>query len=199
MEGYRVMESFYSIQGEGYHTGKPAFFIRLAGCDVGCSWCDVKESWDLDNSTIYSVDEIVNEAVSSGTKIAVITGGEPTMHNLTALTKGLKNAGIRTHLETSGVYNITGTWDWVCISPKKFKSPLVDQMKKAHELKIVVVNKSDFKWAQEHANYVDSSCKLFLQPEWNKSESVISSINSYVKDFPKWRISLQTHKYMNIR
>lgn len=199
MEGYRVMESFYSIQGEGYHTGKPAFFIRLAGCDVGCSWCDVKESWDLDNSTIYSVDEIVNEAVNSGTKIAVITGGEPTMHNLTALTKGLKKVGIRTHLETSGVYKITGNWDWVCISPKKFKSPLVDQMKKAHELKIVVVNKSDFKWAQVHANYVDSSCKLFLQPEWNKSESVINSINSYVKDFPKWRISLQTHKYMNIR
>lgn len=193
------MESFYSIQGEGYHTGKSAFFIRLAGCDIGCSWCDVKESWDENNSTIIGVDKIVNEVVKSGAAIAIITGGEPTIYDLSALTVALKKAGIRTHLETSGVYKITGSWDWVCISPKKFKKPLIDELQKADELKIVVVNKSDFNWAEEHANIVDNNCKLFLQPEWDKVDSVINSINSYVKDFPRWRISLQTHKYMNIR
>ncbi len=193
------MEIFYSIQGEGYHTGKPAFFIRLAGCDIGCSWCDVKESWSKDNSTEMTVKDIVNQVVDSGAKIAIITGGEPTMHNLMALTTALKKAGVNTHLETSGVYKITGIWDWICISPKKFRKPLKVELQKAHELKVVVVNKSDFTWAEEHAKEMGSQCKLFLQPEWDKSEKVMNSINAYVMQYPQWRISLQTHKYMNIR
>ncbi len=199
MESYKVMETFYSIQGEGYHTGKSAFFIRLAGCDVGCSWCDVKESWEMVNSTVISVENIVKEVVESGAKIAVITGGEPTMYDLAVLTNALNQAGVKTHLETSGVYKITGSWNWVCISPKKFKKPLLEEMQKADELKIVIVNKSDFKWAEEHTNVVNSTCKLFLQPEWGKSETVINSINNYVMENPQWRISLQTHKFMNIR
>lgn len=196
---YKVMETFYSVQGEGYHTGKPAFFIRLAGCDIGCSWCDVKESWEEENSTIMSVDEIVKEAVNSGAKIAIITGGEPTIYNLDALTESLKNAKIRTHLETSGVYQVTGAWDWVCISPKKFKKPQLVEVQNANELKVVVLNKSDFNWAEKYANEVNADCKLFLQPEWNKSDVVIDRINDYVRKNPQWRISLQTHKYMNIR
>ncbi len=199
MERYKVMETFYSIQGEGYHTGKSAFFIRLAGCDIGCSWCDVKESWGVENATKKSVDELVAEAVLHKAKRVIITGGEPAMYNLEALTKALQQVGIQTHLETSGVYKITGKWDWVCISPKKFKKPLDTEMVKADELKIVVVNKSDFSWAKEQSATVKASCKLFLQPEWDKSTKVMESINEYVKEFPIWRISLQTHKYMNIR
>ncbi len=193
------METFYSIQGEGYHTGKPAFFIRLSGCDIGCSWCDVKESWDTENASLKSVDELVSEAVVHRAQRVIITGGEPTMYDLAPLTTAFQNVGIQTHLEASGVYKITGSWDWVCISPKKFKAPLVSEMQKADELKIVVVNKSDYSWAQEHAENVEANCKLFLQPEWDKSSNVIEGINEYVKDFPEWRISLQTHKYMNIR
>lgn len=193
------MESFYSIQGEGFHAGKSAFFIRLAGCDIGCSWCDVKESWDDQNSTILTVETLVNQVLESGSEIVIITGGEPTMYDLGSLTAALKNAGIKTHLETSGVYKITGDWDWVCISPKKFKSPLASEMKKAHELKVIIVNKSDFKWAEENAIEVDSTCELFLQAEWSKKDSVLDRITNYTKDFPQWRISLQTHKYMNIR
>ncbi len=193
------METFYSIQGEGYHTGKSAFFIRLSGCDIGCSWCDVKESWDIENSSLKSVKELVFEAVSHNAKRVIITGGEPTMYDLAPLTSALQTAGIQTHLETSGVYKITGDWDWVCISPKKFKAPLRSEMKKADELKIVVVNKSDYSWAQEYAQNVEANCKLFLQPEWEKSSNVIDGINEYVKNYPEWRISLQTHKYMNIR
>ena len=193
------MESFYSIQGEGYHTGKPAFFVRLAGCDIGCSWCDVKESWDEENSTLMTVEEIVIQVVNSGTRIAIITGGEPTMYNLEALTSALNKSGIKTHLETSGVYEITGSWDWVCISPKKFKAPLEKELQKADELKVVILNKSDFKWGEKHAERVKKNCKLFFQPEWDKANLVSESIFSYVKDFPQWRISLQTHKYLNIR
>ena len=199
MESYKVMESFYSVQGEGYHTGKPAFFIRLAGCDIGCSWCDVKESWESENSTIKTVEELVNDAISHNSKRVIITGGEPTMYNLSSLTSALQKAGIKTHLETAGVYNITGSWDWVCISPKKFKSPLQSELSKADELKVVIVNKSDFEWADENSKGVKNGCKLYIQPEWSKSEKVLDSINNYVKDFPQWRISLQTHKYMNIR
>lgn len=193
------MESFYSIQGEGYHTGKPAFFIRLAGCDIGCSWCDVKESWNIENSTVKTVEELVNEAISHNSKRVIITGGEPTMHDLAPLTTALQKVGIKTHLETAGVYDITGSWDWICISPKKFKSPLQSELLKADELKVVIVNKSDFKWADDNSKSVNSDCKLYIQPEWDKSEKVLDSIHNYVKDFPQWRISLQTHKYMNIR
>ncbi len=193
------METFYSIQGEGYHTGKSAFFIRLSGCDIGCTWCDVKESWEVENSSLRTVEELVSEAISHKAQRVIITGGEPTMYDLTSLTHGLKTEGIQTHLETSGVYKITGIWDWVCISPKKFKAPITSEMQKADELKIVVVNKSDYSWGQEHAQHVQPNCKLFLQPEWEKSSNVIEGINEYVKDYPEWRISLQTHKYMNIR
>ena len=199
MKSYKVMESFYSIQGEGYHTGKPAFFIRLAGCDVGCSWCDVKESWDQENSSEMTVEAIVNQVVESGTKITIITGGEPTMYNLEVLTSELKKAGIKTHLETSGVHQISGSWDWVCISPKKFKAPLQSELLKADELKVVILNNSDFNWAEKHAKMVKKTCELFLQPEWGKTNTVSESIYSYVKDYPQWRISLQTHKYLNIR
>ena len=199
MGSYKVMETFYSIQGEGYHTGKSAFFIRLSGCDIGCTWCDVKESWNVENSSLKTVDELVSEAIWHKAQRVIITGGEPTMYNLTSLTHGLKAKGIQTHLETSGVYKITGIWDWVCISPKKFKAPMTSEMQKADELKIVVVNKSDYSWAQEHSQHVQPNCKLFLQPEWEKSSNVIEGINEYVKDYPEWRISLQTHKYMNIR
>ena len=199
MESYKVMESFYSIQGEGYHTGKSAFFIRLAGCDIGCSWCDVKESWASENSTIKTTAELVSEAVSHNSTRVIITGGEPTMYNLTALTNALQEAGIKTHLETAGVYKITGSWDWVCISPKKFKAPLESELAKADELKVVILNKSDFKWADENSKFVSKVCQLYIQPEWDKSDKVLDSINNYVKDFPQWRISLQTHKYMNIR
>jgi len=199
MESYKVMESFYSIQGEGYHTGKPAFFIRLAGCNIGCSWCDVKESWDEQNSTLRTVASLVNEAQNHQSERVIITGGEPTMYNLTALTNALQKVGIKTHLETSGAYSITGSWDWVCISPKKFKSPLVSELNKADELKVVILNSTDLAWAEQHANYVLQSCKLFLQPEWDKTDSIIARINNYVLEHPKWRISLQTHKYMNVR
>jgi len=193
------METFYSIQGEGYHTGKAAFFIRLSGCDIGCSWCDVKESWNVENSTLKTVEELMKEAVLHKAQRVIITGGEPAMYNLAPLTGALQQVGIKTHLETSGVYAITGSWDWICISPKKFKAPLISEMGKADELKIVVVNKSDFTWGKKHAANVKENCKLFLQPEWDKSTQVIESINNYVKSFPVWRISLQTHKYMNIR
>ncbi len=193
------METFYSIQGEGYHTGKPAFFIRLAGCDIGCTWCDVKESWDTENASLKSVKELVFEAISYKAQRVIITGGEPTMYNLEALTEALQQESIQTHLETSGVYKITGKWNWICISPKKFMKPLDTEMHKADELKVVVVNKSDFSWGHEQAKKVQEGCKLFLQPEWDKSTKVMESINDYVKEFPVWRISLQTHKYMNIR
>ena len=199
MDSYKVMESFYSIQGEGYHTGKSAYFIRLAGCDIGCSWCDVKESWEAENSTIQSIQDILSAVENSGTDRVIITGGEPTMYNLEPLTTALKKANIKTHLETSGVYAITGSWDWICISPKKFKAPLASELHKADELKVIIVNKSDFKWAEGYLCSLKASCKLFLQPEWGKSKIVLDSIGNYVKDFPKWRISLQTHKYMNIR
>lgn len=199
MDSYKVMESFYSIQGEGYHVGKAAYFVRLAGCDIGCSWCDVKESWQSDNSTVQSTQEIVRVVKNSGTDRVIITGGEPTMYNLEPLTVALKEANIKTHLETSGVYIITGIWDWICISPKKFKKPLARELAKADELKVIIVNKSDFKWAESHLPSLKDSCKFFLQPEWDKSETVLDSISNYVKNFPKWRISLQTHKYMNIR
>ncbi len=199
METYKVMESFYSIQGEGYHTGKSAFFIRLAGCDIGCFWCDVKESWDANSSQTRTVPELVDEALSFGAEIVIITGGEPTIYNLEHLTNALKKVGIKTHLETSGAYKITGHWDWICISPKRFKSPLHSELKKAHELKVVVFNKADFKWAAKIANLTTANCHLFLQPEWDKSAIMIESIRNYVKSFPTWRISLQTHKYMNIR
>lgn len=193
-----VMEAFYTIQGEGYHQGKAAYFIRLGGCDVGCVWCDVKESWDAAAFPKLTVENIVSRAKEYRTRIAVITGGEPLMYDLSHLTQHLKKNGFYTHLETSGAYPITGKWDWVCFSPKKFKKPVSDIYNNVNELKIIIFNKSDFDWAEKYAGHMPWGCKLYLQPEWSKSKEVLPGIISYVKKNPHWEISLQIHKFMDI-
>lgn len=193
-----LMEDFYTIQGEGFYQGHAAYFIRLGGCDVGCVWCDVKESWDASAHPLISIEEMTTRAKTSGTEIVVITGGEPAIYNLVDLTTSLKNSGLKTNIETSGAYPVTGAWDWVCLSPKKFKSPHDSVYTIANELKIIVYNKSDFEWAEEHASKVKSSCELFLQPEWSKEKEMIPLIIEYVKKNPSWKVSLQIHKYMNI-
>lgn len=192
------MEDFYTIQGEGFYQGHAAYFIRLGGCDVGCVWCDVKESWDANAHPLVSINEMVNRAKNSGTKLVVITGGEPAMHDLTLLTKSLQRVGLQTNIETSGVYPLSGNWDWICFSPKKFKAPDPSIYKQANELKVIVYNKSDFNWAEEFAAKVNDSCKLYLQPEWSKEKEMLPLIIEYVKANPKWEVSLQIHKYMNI-
>lgn len=193
-----LMEEFYTIQGEGHFSGKAAYFIRLGGCDVGCHWCDVKESWNAAQHPLTSVDDIVKNALKFPSKTVVITGGEPLIYNMDYLTNKLKSAGIRTHLETSGAYPLSGSWDWICLSPKKFKKPTLSVTPFAGELKVIVYNKSDFKWAEEYAATVSEECKLYLQPEWSKATEMIPLIVEYVKNNPKWEISLQTHKYLNI-
>jgi 7-carboxy-7-deazaguanine synthase len=192
------MEDFYTIQGEGFYQGHAAYFIRLGGCDVGCVWCDVKESWDVDAHPKVKVNDLVKKAKSSGSEIVVITGGEPAMHNLELLTQELQDAGLKTNIETSGAYPLTGSWDWVCLSPKKFKAPHPSVFEKANELKIIIYNKSDFDWAEEHAARVSATTELFLQPEWSKEKEMIPIIINYLKANPKWKVSLQIHKYMNI-
>ena len=193
-----VMEDFYTIQGEGFYQGHAAYFIRLGGCDVGCVWCDVKESWDVNAHPKVRIDDLVKKAKSSGGEIVVITGGEPAMHNLDLLTEELQKARLKTNIETSGAYPLTGNWDWVCLSPKKFKAPHPSVFEKADELKIIIYNKSDFDWAEEHAAKVSGTTELFLQPEWSKEKEMIPIIINYVKANPKWKVSLQIHKYMNI-
>lgn len=193
-----LMEEFYTIQGEGYNTGKAAYFIRLGGCDVGCHWCDVKESWDADAHPDTAIENIVQQVATYPAKTVVITGGEPLIYNLDPLTQALKKESIAILLETSGAYPLTGVWDWICLSPKKFKAPLPSVLSKANELKVVVFNKSDFKWAEEHAAKVHPDCKLYLQPEWSKRDEMMPLLVNYVKDNPKWMISLQTHKYLDI-
>ena len=185
------MEDFYTIQGEGFYQGHAAYFIRLGGCDVGCVWCDVKDSWDASLHPSLSIIEITARAKISGGKIAVITGGEPAMYDLTELTQSIKHSGLRTHIETSGVYPLTGTWDWVCFSPKKFKAPHPSILSKADELKIIVYNKSDFTWAEEFASQVNSLCQLFLQPEWSKEKEMLPLIIGYVKTNQKWHLRKQ--------
>ncbi|MCS6967979.1 MAG: 7-carboxy-7-deazaguanine synthase QueE [Cytophagales bacterium] len=192
------MEAFYTIQGEGCWQGHAAFFIRLAGCKVGCFWCDVKESWQIDAHPTATVEEILQQAVQYPARIAVITGGEPLMHNLFPLTRALKAAGFRTHLETSGAYPLSGTWDWICFSPKKFMAPCPEIYAHANELKVIIYNKSDFAFAEQFAKVVPTHCQLLLQPEWEKSSQMMPFIVEYVKKNPQWRISLQTHKFMNI-
>ena len=192
------MEAFYTLQGEGFHQGKAAYFIRLAGCDVGCVWCDVKESWDEELYPVQTIEEIVNKAKQNPARLAVITGGEPTLHNLEKLTAALKSEGFSTNIETSGSSPLTGKWDWICLSPKKFKAPLEEILDKANELKIIIFNKSDFQWAEKYAAKVSSDCKLYLQPEWSKSEKVTPLIIDYIKENPKWELSLQIHKYINV-
>jgi len=193
-----VMEDFYTIQGEGHYQGQAAYFVRLGGCDVGCVWCDVKESWNADAHPLVSISEITDRVRASGTPVAVITGGEPLMYDMTQLTASLQGAGIRTHLETSGVYEITGSWDWICFSPKKFKAPHPSIFNRADELKVIVFNQSDFEWAEKHAELVDEKCELFLQPEWSREKEMLPLMIDYVKTHPRWKISLQIHKYMNI-
>ena len=200
-----VMEMFYTLQGEGFYSGNAAYFIRLAGCDVGCVWCDVKDSWDASQHPSFTVDEIISrmnrelEVMNNKNKpIVVITGGEPLLHNLDELTSSLQNLGFETNIETSGSSDLSGNWNWICVSPKKFKAPLTTVLQYANELKIVVFNKSDFEWAEKHAALVPSTCKLYLQPEWDKRENMLPQIIDYVKQYPQWKISLQTHKYINI-
>ena len=193
-----VMEQFYTIQGEGYHQGKAAYFIRLGGCDVGCVWCDVKESWEANKHPLLYVDDLVSEASKYQGRLAVITGGEPLMHNLNSLTERLQGAGFKTNIETSGSSELTGNWDWICLSPKKFKAPLPGILPKANELKIVVFNKSDFEWAEKYAGLVSQSCKLYLQPEWDKAKVVTPMIIEYIKANPRWELSLQIHKYIDV-
>ena len=193
-----VMEAFYTIQGEGFHQGKAAYFIRLAGCDVGCVWCDVKESWDRNLYPEQSVEDILSNAKKHPVSLAVITGGEPAMHNLEKLTKELQNEGFQTNIETSGSYPLTGSWDWICISPKKFKPPLPGTLKKANELKIIIFNKSDFAWAAKYAALVSATCKLYLQPEWSRAQAVTPLIVDYIKENPQGELSLQIHKYINV-
>ena len=192
-----LMEEFYTIQGEGYHTGKAAYFIRVGGCDVGCHWCDVKESWNAELHPPTLANTIVEHAKKYSDTV-VITGGEPLMWSMDYLTKKLQKHGIKTHIETSGAYSFSGSWDWFCLSPKKTKLPIEEVYKEADELKIIIFNKSDFKFAEEQAAKVGSNCELFLQPEWSKKDKMTELIVDYVMKKPKWKISLQTHKYLNI-
>jgi organic radical activating enzyme len=200
------MEAFYTIQGEGFHQGKAAYFIRLGGCDVGCFWCDVKDSWDADAHPQYATTQIIETALREVNRenghaspiIAVVTGGEPLMHQLDALTDALHEAGFATNIETSGSSPLSGQWDWICLSPKKFKAPLPEVLEQAHELKVVVYNKHDFEWAEEQAALVSPHCKLYLQPEWSKAAIVTPLIVDYIKAHPQWELSLQVHKYINV-
>jgi organic radical activating enzyme len=192
------MESFYTLQGEGYHQGRAAYFIRLGGCDVGCFWCDVKESWDASAHPLVSVEDIVAEASQHPGRLAVITGGEPLMHDLDTLTHALKAAGFETNMETSGSSPLSGEWDWICLSPKKFKRPLPEVIAKASELKVVIYNKHDFAWAEEYASQVPSYCRLYLQPEWSRANEVTPLLIEYIKEHPQWELSMQLHKYINV-
>lgn len=194
-----LVEDFYTIQGEGYHAGKPAYFIRLGGCDIGCRWCDSKNSWNPKHHKLISVEEVVNKAMATPAKAVVITGGEPSLYNLEPLCKELKKHDVENFLETSGAYEITGQWDWICLSPKRNKLPVDSSFEKAHELKVVVYNlEEDFKWAEELAEKVNDSCLLYLQCEWSRYKDNIDPVVEYVKNNPKWNISLQAHKFMHI-
>jgi organic radical activating enzyme len=193
-----VMEHFYTLQGEGFHQGRAAYFIRLGGCDVGCTWCDVKDSWDASRHPQMSVDELVTAVKDTVAPMVVITGGEPLMHNLDALTEALHAAGLETNIETSGAHPLSGHWDWICLSPKKFKSPLSEILPHANELKVVIFHPSDFEWAEKYAAQVSPGCKLYLQPEWDRAARVTPLIIDYIKDHPQWELSLQVHKYIGV-
>ncbi|MCF6351183.1 MAG: 7-carboxy-7-deazaguanine synthase QueE [Flavobacteriaceae bacterium] len=191
------MEEFYTIQGEGFHTGTASYFIRIGGCDVGCHWCDVKESWNEKLHPVTATDLIVANA-KKYKGITVITGGEPLMWNMDYITSALRKENIKVHIETSGAYPLTGKWDWICLSPKKNKLPLKEVLEKANELKVIIYNMNDFKFAESQSKKVNADCKLFLQPEWSKKDKIIPLIINFVMDNPKWKISLQTHKYLKI-
>lgn len=193
-----VMEQFLTLQGEGRYTGHAAYFIRLGGCDVGCVWCDVKESWDMEKHPRIEINQLVENVLASNATIAVITGGEPLMHSLDVLTSELQSKGIRTHIETSGAHPVSGKWNWITLSPKKFKAALPDAIQLADELKVVVYNRSDFDWANQYAGMVKNECLLYLQPEWSKSSELNPLIVEYIKQHPQWLLSLQTHKFLDI-
>jgi len=193
-----LVEEFYSIQGEGFHSGKAAYFLRLGGCDIGCRWCDTPDSWDPDNHPLVDVNEIVSRVIRSGTDSVVVTGGEPLMWNLDYLCSKLKKNNIITYLETSGAYPLTGKWDWICLSPKRNLQPREEICPLASELKIIVEDKDDLEWAEKFRNKVSSGCMLYLQPEWSRFGPVIPVIVDYVRAHKEWRISLQVHKYMHI-
>ena len=198
-----VMEHFYTLQGEGFHQGRAAYFIRLGGCDVGCVWCDVKDSWDAAAHPQKTINQIVEDIIKNtpanqASRLVVITGGEPLMHDLTPLTTALKANGFETNIETSGAHPLSGNWDWICLSPKKFKAPLPQVIPHANELKVVIYNKYDFDWATHYASLVSPQCKLYLQPEWDKAASVTPLIIDYIKQHPQWQLSLQIHKYINV-
>ncbi|MBK7851229.1 MAG: 7-carboxy-7-deazaguanine synthase QueE [Bacteroidetes bacterium] len=195
---YPLMEHFYTIQGEGANTGKAAYFLRLGGCDVGCVWCDVKESWEAGKHPLVTVDAMVDYVKQSGAKRVVITGGEPAMYDLSSLTDALHQLGLECYIETSGAYTLTGDWDWICVSPKKFKRPLDEVLNAAHELKVIVYNESDFNWAEQHRLKVKDTCMLFLQPEYSVFNKVSPLIVDYAMKSPDWTISLQTHKILQI-
>ena len=192
------MEAFYTLQGEGFHQGKAAYFIRLGGCDVGCVWCDVKDSWEAGKHPLQSIGEIVTGASAFPGRLAIVTGGEPLMHNLDELTNALHAAGFATNIETSGAWPVSGSWDWICLSPKKFKAPLPEILPLANELKVVIFNKTDFAWAEKYAAQTSPGCKLYLQPEWEKSAVVTPLIIEYIKQNPQWEFSLQIHKYIHV-
>lgn len=193
-----LVEEFFTLQGEGYQTGKAAYFIRIGGCDVGCSWCDSRFSWNPKLHPVIKTDDIIDNVIKSGTDSVVVTGGEPLMWNLDYLCKGLKQRNINTFIETSGAYPLSGKWDWICLSPKKNMPPVGDICMVADELKVIIQTKKDFAWAEEYRLKVNENCKLFLQPEWSRFETIVPDIVDYVKLNPVWRISLQAHKYMHI-
>lgn len=193
-----VMEDFYTLQGEGFHTGKAAYFLRIGGCDVGCHWCDVKESWNAELHPLTQIEKIIDRARPFASRTIVITGGEPLQYNLDKLCTRFKAEGFQTHIETSGAFSLSGQWDWICLSPKKNSPPKPELFKQADELKIIVHNQHDFIWAEENAAKVSDQCKLYLQPEWSKREQMIPKIVDYISNHPKWIASLQTHKYMRI-
>lgn len=193
-----LMEDFYTIQGEGFNTGKAAYFIRLGGCDMGCWWCDVKESWDANLHPLVKTDEIIQRALQQPAKAVVVTGGEPVLYNLDYLCGKLKENGVETFLETAGVRKLTGKWDWICLSPKKGSLPVAEFYAVANELKVIIQHENDFRWAELNAEKVTPECHLFLQPEWSKHNLIMPSIVEYVKNNTHWKISLQTHKFMNI-
>ncbi|CAN5874222.1 7-carboxy-7-deazaguanine synthase QueE [soil metagenome] len=199
-----VMEHFYTLQGEGFHQGRAAYFVRLGGCDVGCVWCDVKESWDASLHPTMTIEKILDSVIADtnaalkNKPLVVITGGEPLMHHLDELTTALHQAGFETNIETSGAHPLSGHWDWICLSPKKFKAPLPEILPVANELKVVIFNKTDFAWAEQYAAAVSPACKLYLQPEWDKAAVVTPLIIEYIKENPTWELSLQLHKYINV-
>jgi len=193
-----LMEHFYTIQGEGANAGRPCYFLRLGGCDVGCHWCDVKDSWEANRHPLVSVEEMTGMIRAAGAKRVVITGGEPLMHDLDRLTAAIKNIPAETYIETSGTWPMSGTFDWVCFSPKKFKKPSADIYEHADELKIIVYHTSDLAWGLEHARRLKKECRLYFQPEWSREKEMLPQIIEFVKQHPEWSISLQTHKYMNI-